>query len=129
LSPERRENVMKRNLLIVALVPLALVTGCATIDGKWSLAKVDPTAARSDFAFKSLTLQNDGTFYGETEDMGGARAVSGTWRLRKGVLSLKERDGEQHTYDAELLAGGRRLELVRHWEGQRMTAVLEKRTP
>lgn len=118
---------MRRKQLIVMPVSLALMTGCATMEGKWSLAKVDPAAAHRAFAFKSLALQSDGTFYAETEGMSGTEAVSGTWDLRKGVLSLKEQDGEQHSYNAKLMAGGQRLELMRHWEGRRMTAVLEKK--
>lgn len=113
--------------MIAAVIPLALLAGCASMEGKWSLAKVDPTAARRDFAFESITLQDDGTFYAETEELGKAESVSGTWTLKRGVLCLREHDGERHTYDAELESGGKQLRLVRHWDGRRLTALLEKR--
>jgi len=109
-----------------AIALLVLTTGCASMEGKWSVAKVEPTAARRDFAFESLTLQSDGTFYAEAKEGGKTDSVSGTWKLDDGVLALREHDGECHTYDAELEPSGKRLKLVRHWSGQRMTAVLEK---
>ncbi len=112
--------------LIALLLPLAFLTGCANMEGKWSLAKVDPTAARSDFAFEALTLQEDGTFYGEARQMGRTDTVSGTWSLDDKVLTLNEESGERHTYDARLANGGNELKLVRHWEGRRLTAVFEK---
>lgn len=117
--------------LLVPMVVLALVgalTGCATMEGKWSLAKVNPTAARDDFAYSSLTLQKDGTFYAEAKEPTGSRTVSGTWTMHNGLLSLKEESGERHVYDAKVMDGGKQLMLVRHWNGQRLTAVLDKRS-
>ena len=124
----RRENrKMYRIRLIGAVLPLALVSACASMNGKWSLAEVDPTAARRDFSFQSLTLQDDGTFYAERKEMGKTKSVSGTWTYEDGVLSLRQHDGERHTYDAKLEDSGKKLTLVRFWNGQHMTAQLEKR--
>lgn len=119
---------MKGKRCIAALLPISLLVGCASMEGKWSLSEVEPTAARRDFDFESLTIQKDGTFYAETKEMNQTESVSGTWTLSDGVLSLKEQDGELHTFDAELESGGRRLLLVRHWDGRRMTAVFQKRS-
>ena len=118
---------MRTTKTMLVLASLTLFPGCASMEGKWSLANVDPTAARRDFAFDSITLQNDGTFYAEANEHGDTDSVSGVWKLKDGVLSLREQDGERHTYDAELEAGGKRLKLVRHWDGRRMTAVLQKK--
>jgi hypothetical protein len=96
------------------------------MEGKWSLTKVDPTAARRDFAFTSLTLQEDGTYYAEAQEFGETESVSGTWSFENGVLSLKRQDGEEHTYDAELL-GADELRLIHHKSGRRVVAAFEKR--
>lgn len=100
--------------------------GC-TVHGKWSVASIDPTAARRDFDFQSLTLQEDGTFYIEANEAYGIEASSGVYSFEDGVLHLKEHDGESHTYNAELTHGGKKLRLQEFWEGQKLIAVLERR--
>jgi hypothetical protein len=120
---------MQAKRLITALLPLTLLSGCAKMEGTWSLAEVDPTAARRDFEYESLTLQEDGTFYAEARKLGNLESVSGTWRVQDGVLSLKEHSGTRHTYTTELDPGGKRLTLSRHWEDRNMYAILEKRGP
>lgn len=111
--------------MMPAIAMIAL--GCAQLEGKWSLAKVDPTAARRDFEFESLTIQKDGTFYGESRGAADTRSISGDWTVKGGVLSLKDHDGNVYTYDSELSPDGGELTLSRHWERTRMQAVMEKR--
>jgi hypothetical protein len=117
---------MLRYRLIPVFSLVAIECGCATIEGKWSLTKVDPTAARCDSAFTSLTLQEDGTFYAEAHEFGETESVSGTWSLENRVLSLEQQEGEQHTCDAETEGTGA-LRPVRHQDGRRVTAVIERR--
>lgn len=95
------------------------ITGCG-IDGTWSLAEVDPTAARRDMEFHSLTLQKDGSFYAEAREVGGIRTTSGTYTFKDDVLNLTAHDGERHTYDAHLKDSGNELELERFWEGRKV---------
>jgi hypothetical protein len=120
---------MQAKRWLAAIVPAVLLTGCATMEGKWSLAKVEPTAARRDFTYESLTLQKDGTFYAEAKKASGVESVSGTWRVTDGVLALEENGGTLHTYDANLDPGGQKLTLASHWEDRRLNAVFEKQEP
>ncbi len=112
---------------VCLIMSAALFVGC-TEHGKWSLSEVDPTAARRDFQFQSLTLQRDGTYYAEADEGMGIESTSGTYTYENGVLALASHDGERHTYDAELMRGGRQLQLQRHWNGQRLTATFQRST-
>lgn len=120
-------HAWKRPRMLPALAVL-FIGACASMEGKWSVSHVDPTAARRDFAFDSVTLQQDGTFYAEAHEYGDIVTVSGTWSLNEGILSLEEQDGERHTYDARLVGGGNRMELIRHWNGRRLTATLDRQS-
>lgn len=92
--------------------------GCS-MPGKWSLAKVEPTAATRDAEFHSLTLQKDGTFYAEANEPGGIKTTSGTYTYEHGVLDLIAHDGERHTYDATFRSNDD-LRLARMWQGRRV---------
>lgn len=113
----------------VAALAVLLVAGCRThIQGKWSLAQIDPDAARRDFEFTSLTLQDDGTFYGEASSDEGTRTTSGTYlyKVRENTLVLNTHDGRALTYDADVLRNGRELELIKFWKQQKVIARFER---
>lgn len=112
-------------LTVCATAALFTLVGCS-VDGKWSVARIDPDAARRDFEFSSLTLQDDETFYAEANGTDGIKSVSGTYTYDDGVLSLKTHDGQRYTYDAKLCAAGHEMKLARHWEGRRLEATLER---
>lgn len=101
------------------------IVGCS-VDGKWSLADVEPTAAIRDFEYQSLTLQKDGTFYAEAVD-GPIQTSSGTYTFKDGTLDLINHEGTRHTFDASLADGGNKLCLARMWEGRRLKAVMERK--
>ena len=111
-----------------ALLPvLALVvTGCS-VEGTWSLTDVDPTAARRDFEFESMTLQDDGTFYAESRGPTGIETTSGTYTYDDDTLSLKAHSGERHTYNAKFVTA-RQLRLQGFWEGRKVFADFERKT-
>lgn len=104
-------------------VMLAALTGCS-VHGKWSLADVEPSAARRDFQYEVLTLQPDGSFYAEARE-GATRTASGTYRYEDGVLSLREHDGEEHAYEAEV--GSDRMKLSQTWQDRRLVARFDRK--
>lgn len=107
--------------LAVTTCMTALVCGCSHhVAGKWSLANVDPTAATRDFEYTSLTLQKDGSFYGEAPS-GTAKSQSGTYVYGDGVLDLKAHNGERDTYDVKRLTS-RKMCLEQFWNGQKVRA-------
>jgi len=85
-----------------------MAAGCGDITGKWSLARVDPSVNRPAFELETLTLQEDGTFYGEARGHG---TVSGTYFYDDGNLVLRESAGVTHVYRARFDDAGRELEL------------------
>jgi hypothetical protein len=113
----------------VWLSPLLLAAGCG-IQGKWSLESVEPTAAQRDFEWQVLTLQKDGSFYGEKQNA-GIHTASGTYRFdrNKHVLTLKEHNGSTYVYnDVQLIDGGNGMRMERAWKDQVIVAKFEKRT-
>jgi len=107
-------------MAVMCLVGLG--SGCANrIPGKWSLANVEPTAARRDFEYTSLTLQKDGTFYGEAQN-GSVKSQSGTYSFHDGVLDLVAHNGERNTFDATIASGGKKLMLEQFWKGNKVKA-------
>lgn len=107
----------------VLALTMLVATGCG-VQGKWSLASVEPSAARRDFQYEVLTLEGDGSFYAEARD-GNTRTTSGTYRYEKGVLSLREHDGEEHAYDAEV--NGNTLKLKQTWEDRKLVASFDRK--
>jgi hypothetical protein len=101
--------VKTKSLSVGMIMGLVLLSGCG-VAGKWSLAAVDPTAARRDVEYHELTLQKDGTFYGEAKEV-GIETTSGVYTYKRGVLDLTAQDGERHIYDARLGFGGNTLHL------------------
>lgn len=115
---------MRNVIKAAALSALALgaLTGCG-INGKWSLAQVDPTAGWRDVKYNSLALQKDGTFYAEAEgDV--AKSTSGTYTFEDNTLTLCSHTGEVDAYDATL--NGNELRLVRIWNGQKLKTTYER---
>lgn len=110
-------------VFVTLLYPAAI--GCG-VQGKWSLAGVEPTAATRDFQYHSLTLQKDGTFYAEA-GAGPIHTTSGTYSYEEGTLDLVEHNGVRHTYDAKIEDGGNKLSLAQFWEGQRLVALMERK--
>ncbi len=108
---------MRRTLLsLVALGPL-LMAGCA-ITGKWSLATVEPEAARRDFDFGSLTLQKDGSFYAESQKP-GIRTTSGTYTFKDRTLALMPHEGPRLIYNA-VLPDANHLRLEKLYDGKKV---------
>jgi len=107
---------------------MGVTTGCAGIEGEWTLTQVTPTAAQRDFQYRTLDMEKNGTFYAEANENGPVRTVSGTYHFDADAdtLSLQEHDGEQNTYDAEIEFSGRELHLTRFWEGRKVYAVFER---
>lgn len=114
---------MRRTSLLALLAGLVVLTGCG-INGKWSLANVEPTAERRDFEFASFTLQKDGTFYAE-KVAPRSESVSGTYTYEDRTLTLNEERGPRYTYGADLQ--GDELELEKYAEGRRVTATFERK--
>lgn len=109
----------------LAMAGLALtLTGCS-VQGKWSLADVEPTAARRDFEFESLTLQDDGTFYAESRGPNGIETSSGTYTYDDDLLDLQAHSGERHTYNAKFITATR-LQLQGFWNGRRVYADFDR---
>ncbi len=119
----RRRRLRTMGACVGLVLFTATLSGCS-IHGKWSVAHLDPDAARRDFALSSLTLQRDGTFYAESDGGAGIKTTSGTYIYDDGLLTLNQHDGAQQTYDAKL--EGSTLKLTRHWKGGRVTARLER---
>jgi hypothetical protein len=69
----------------VLLVPLDVLstTGCA-VTGKWSAATVEPEAARKDFEYASLALQEDGSSYAESQKS-GVHTTSSAYSFKDGT--------------------------------------------
>jgi len=118
-------NLCTRTWGALGLAGLVALPGCADISGKWSLATVEPTAARRDFEYEVLTLQPDGTFYAEAREI-GTESTSGTYTFGGGRLALKEHDGERQVFRARFDDGGRELRLARDWEDSELEAVMLK---
>ena len=109
---------MKRNLLSFSLIAgFTSLAGCG-VQGKWTLADVEPTAATRDVQYHNLTLQKDGSFYAEAKEA-SIDSTSGTYTYEDGVLCLKEQDGERHTYDAKLVSATD-MRLESFWQGQKL---------
>lgn len=98
------------------------LTGCS-IQGKWSLAEVEPTAARREAQYEVLTLQKDGSFYAEAKER-GVQTTSGTYSFENDTLTLREHDGEQNAYPAKLSGDELRLEHI--WQGQKVEMRYER---
>ncbi|HPF37450.1 MAG TPA: lipocalin family protein [Phycisphaerae bacterium] len=114
-----------KTLRRLTLTGLALMmTGCS-LEGKWSLSDVEPTAARRDFEFESLTLQEDGTFYAEARGATGIETSSGTYIYDDDTLTLTAHSGEQHAYNARFVTATR-LELQGFWNGQKVYAKFNR---
>jgi hypothetical protein len=113
---------MLRKAVLGSAMFLAVFTGCA-IEGKWSLAAVEPSAARRDFQYETLTLEDDGSFYAEARER-ETQTTSGTYRYENGVLALREHDGEEHAYDAELTAD--KLKLKQPWQDRQLVAKFDR---
>jgi hypothetical protein len=96
------------------------VAGCG-ISGKWQLANVEPTAARPDFDFQTLTLEKDGTYHGDPVGESESADV-GTYRYQNNVLVLTSNDGETRRYDAALKNSGNELQLQKFWMDQKVKA-------
>lgn len=111
-------RIARTFLLFANVAAVAALTGCS-IPGKWTLAKVDPTAATRNAEFHSLTLQKDGSFYAEAKEAGGIKTTSGTYTYKHGVLDLVAHDGERHTYDAKML-NNNDLRLATTWQGKKL---------
>lgn len=111
---------MKGTMKIATAGLALLLTGCS-VEGKWALSKVEPTAARRDFEFKSLTLQDDGTYYAESHSPTGIETQSGTYTYDDNTLSLVAHSGERHTYNAKFITASR-LELQGFWKGRKLYA-------
>ncbi len=106
----------------LGVLALGVLAGCG-INGKWSLAQVDPTAARRDVKYESLSLQKDGTFYAEAKgDV--AKSTSGTYTYEDSTLTLVSHTGEVDTYDADL--NGNELYLTSFWNGQKLKTTYER---
>ena len=108
--------------LVVGIVLLSAATGC--VCGKWSLSSVEPSAARRDFRYDVLTLEQDGSFYAETRQP-EPKTTSGTYRMEQGTLSLSEHDGRQYTYNAEV--SGNMLKLKQPWKDRELVASFERK--
>src|SRR5262245_27454379 len=122
---------MRRQILMMPVLVCALfvAAGCSVV-GKWELASVDPSAARRDFQYETLTLEKDGSFYAESREGAaippGTKTTSGTYRYQDGVLALREHDGEEHTYRAQCPSGDR-MKLKDTWKDRELVAVFERK--
>lgn len=101
---------------------IAILSGCS-VRGRWDLAQTD----RGNAEFRSLRLDKDGTFLAEG---GGSpdriEPASGTYSYENGVLILDSRDGEHHSYDADLENSGRDLKLKRFSEGKELELMYRR---
>jgi hypothetical protein len=113
---------------VFSMGALALFTVGCSMEGQWSLKEVTPTAAQRDFQYRTLTLQDDGSFYAEASEGEHIRTTSGTYEYdpQKKTLHLEEHDGECHTYDAEFKAAGQELQLAQFWNGGKLEARFER---
>ncbi len=135
---------MKRVWMLGLIVMTVAGTGCS-VKGKWSLSSVDPEAARRDFEFGSLTLQEDGTFYGEAQTVvvehakvesttgasfesqsktPGIKTSSGTYTAENGILTLRPHNGPPIPYDYSV--SGSELKLEKFWEGQKVKTTFKR---
>ena len=108
-----------------SMTSILVLHGCS-VNGKWNLAEVEPTAAIRDFEYQSLTLQKDGTFYAEAME-GPIRTTSGTYTYEDGTLDLIAHDGARATNDGSLQESGNQLCLVEMWDGRKLKAVMERK--
>lgn len=111
--------------MVVLSLAALLITGCG-VNGKWSLARVEPDAARRDVEFHSLRLDKDGSFYAEASE-GTIKTTSGTYTFKDDVLELRAHDGERHSYDARLENSGNELVLESLWQGKKLVMRYERR--
>lgn len=116
---------MSKPIALLVTTALLASTGCS-VAGKWSLASVDPSAARRDFPFEVLTLEEDGSFYAEAREAGKTRSTSGTYRYENEVLTLKEHDGEVNTFRAEM-PNNNELHLERSWQDRVVIGRMERK--
>lgn len=116
---------MRNHTWIVTGLALFAMAGCS-IEGKWNVTEVTPTAAVRDFDFSVITLQEDGTYYAE-RNIDGIRTTSGTFRFDGKLLLLNEHNGETLSFDARLSGDGRTIRLEKFWRDQKMKAVLTRK--
>jgi hypothetical protein len=113
-----------RQLLRLSIIGSLLALAGCSVQGKWSLASVEPSAARRDFQYEVLNLEKDGSFYAEARE-GATRTTSGTYRYENGVLALREHDGEEHTYNADVSAD--QMKLKQPWQDRQLVAHFERK--
>lgn len=108
----------------IVVAGMAAVSAGCSVKGKWSLAEVDPEAARRDFEYASLTLQDDGSFYAESQKP-GIHTTSGTYVYKNNVLTLTPHEGPQMSYDASM-PDNDHLKLKKLWEGQKLVTTFKR---
>ncbi|MCC6312247.1 MAG: hypothetical protein IT345_15225 [Trueperaceae bacterium] len=118
-----RNRFRRPAFVLVCATALGLAAGC--VHGRWELVEVDPDAARGDVEFQTITLQDDGSYFAQTND-DGVQPASGTYTYSDGVLDLQEKDGDRHSYEAAVV--GEQLHLKRLWEGQKLKMIYERRS-
>jgi hypothetical protein len=114
---------MRRITVLLVTVGLTALAGCA-VAGKWSLAAVEPEAARRDFEYASLTLQEDGSYYAESQTP-GVKTMSGTYTYQNSTLTLMPHAGPRVAYHATF-KDANHLRLTKTAGGQEVRTVFAR---
>ncbi len=113
----------------VFLLPLmsmvALCYSC-TATGKWTLQTTDPSAVRADFCPHTLTLQEDGTFYADTNKQLRTGVWSWNGSMADGLLVLDERGGGSDSFKASI-PNNQTLVLQTDLEGRAVTGTYDRK--
>lgn len=120
------QDMTTKTAFVGLVLTLTTLAGCA-ITGKWGLTDVDPTAARRDFAYQTLTLQQDGTFYADsTNAAGDIETTSGTYTFEQHTLRLQPHHGANRAYKARFV-NANTLELKKRGDERTITATFERK--
>jgi len=117
---------MKHGIRLAVLATgLAMLAGCG-VTGQWTLDSITPEDARGNYAFASVTLNDDGT-YTATSMQGGERSIStGTYTYDDETLTFMTASGKTRTYDARTTSLGSKLQVKTMVKGEEVTAVMKR---
>ncbi|MEW6252039.1 MAG: hypothetical protein AB1716_15475 [Planctomycetota bacterium] len=120
-------NALRSTLLLSCV--LALLTGCASVNGHWTVDKVTPEAGGTQFQYGAMCLK-DGHFVARLDCSGNYKLVNGTYTYNplSKELNLRPQTASARTYKAQPIAGGRQLKIWNLNPRQTWTAFMNQET-
>ncbi len=104
-----------------------LLSGCATIQGRWESVSVEPESAVNNFELGNATFNADGTYEATMKYGGGEKKSKGTYKHSWNTLTLTTEDGKQRKYETHLCGWCNELVLEYEPDGGEEIEVTMKR--